>query len=412
MKNRIVRTDLVDWKAIKPFQPDGLKKMSASQLTKLKLSLKNNGLTAPFYVWESGKSLFCLDGHHRLPAMKLLEEDGVNIPARLPANFIDCKNKKEAKKAVLIFNSYYADIINTELVDWVADLNLDELTAEIDIKDIKFDAPEESTELDDEVPEDAPAITKPGDLWELGPHRVLCGDSTDGAVISALMGGAQADMVFTDPPYNIETKGGEKGAIGAALGAQGRAIQFIAEFKPDKFLNVLPSVFDKSFNIYIFCNKELLPDYLSWAKTNKYSFNVLVWKKPGAIPMGGSHRPDIEYLLLFRKRAIWNGGLKKANYSRLLEQKRESGLHPTMKPVALITNQLYISSNSGSLVVDFFLGSGSTLIACEKADRVCYGLELDEAYCDVIVNRYADWCRANDRPAVLKLNGEPYEWQK
>ena len=129
-----------------------------------------------------------------------------------------------------------------------------------------------------------------------------------------------------------------------------------------------------------------------WARDNGYSFNVLVWKKPNAIPIRDSHRPDIEYLLLFRKNAIWNNGLSNiVNYSRLIEAGRETGLHPTMKPVAIITNQLQISSNKESIVMDLFGGSGSTLIACEKLDRQCFMMELDPKYVDTIIKRYEEY---------------------
>ena len=148
-------------------------------------------------------------------------------------------------------------------------------------------------------------------------------------------------------------------------------------------------------NAYIFCNKDLLPEYLNWCKKNKYSWNVLIWKKPSAIPIGDSHRPDIEYLLLFRKNAIWNNGTK-ANYSRCLEYQRtkkteENGFHPTIKPVELITNELIISSNKDSIVVDLFGGSGSTLMACEETGRKCRMCELDPKYVDVIIKRWEDF---------------------
>ena len=190
----------------------------------------------------------------------------------------------------------------------------------------------------------------------------------------------------TDPPYLIETNGGCKGNIGKGLRKQGKDIEFIADFNPMEFLKVIPSVFEKNyFNAYIFCNKDLLPDYLMWAKENKISFNPLVWKKPTAIPIGGSHRPDVEFLLLFRKSAKWNGALKNVNYSRVIEQSRETGLHPTMKPVPLIENQMLISSDKNDIILDFFGGSGSTMIASENLNRYCRMIELSEQYAQVII---------------------------
>ena len=149
MDNKIIKTQLIKWKNLELFQPENLKKMSESQLNKLKTSLKNNGFKTPFFVWENKNKIYCLDGHHRIPILKLLEDEGEIIPDKLPANFIDCKDKREAKKAILIFNSYYANIIQNNLYDWISDLNFDELSSEIEIKEI--DLKVENFDYDDFV---------------------------------------------------------------------------------------------------------------------------------------------------------------------------------------------------------------------------------------------------------------------
>jgi len=272
----------------------------------------------------------------------------------------------------------------------------------LDVPDFEADQVLEAEEDDfNESPPENP-ITVLGDLYEIGEHRLLCGDSTDSDQVAKLMNGEKADMVFTDPPYKIETEGGCKGITGEALRKQGKDIEFISDFNPSDFLNTMPLVFEnKRMNAYVFCNKDLLPDYLVWARDSGYSFNVLIWKKPNAIPIGDSHRPDIEYLLLFRKSAIWNNSLKDVNYSRCLEFNRESGLHPTMKPIELISNEMKISSNVNSLIVDFFLGSGSTMVASHQLKRKCYGMELDPKYCDVILRRMIKL----DPTLTVKRNG-------
>ncbi len=262
----------------------------------------------------------------------------------------------------------------------------------------------EAEEDDYEAPSEIKTDIVIGDLIEIGNHRLLCGDSTDSDAVARLMDGQKADMVFTDPPYKLETNGGANGDIGKALRKQGGDIEFISDFNPSEFLQVLPIVFGKNMNAYIFCNNELLPEYLLWAKEAGYSFNVLIWKKPNAIPINSAHRPDIEYILLFRKSSIWNYGLKDVNYSRCLEYGREKGLHPTMKPVELIANEMQISSNKGSLVFDFFLGSGSTMVAAHQLNRKCYGMELDPKYCQVIVDRM----HKLDPALEIKINGKPY----
>jgi len=139
-KDYIKKVDLVEWKKLKPFQPDDFKKITKDQLNKLKTSLLRNGLKSPFLVWQDGKTLWCLDGHTRIPVLKLLEDEGVDVPEKLSAVFVDCKTKQDAKKAILIYNSHYASIQQEPLFDFIQDLNFDEVRCEIDIPNVYLDA--------------------------------------------------------------------------------------------------------------------------------------------------------------------------------------------------------------------------------------------------------------------------------
>ena len=267
---------------------------------------------------------------------------------------------------------------------------------------------EEGLTDEDEVPEvpETP-VSVLGDIWQLGNHRLMCGDSTSIDAVDKLLKGEKADCVITDPPYNQETGGGFKGEIGASLKKQSTDIEHLCNFEPEEFLNVLPLTHNKNkLNATIFCNKDLVPQYLNWSVDNGYSFNILIWKKPSAIPLGGSYMPDIEYMLVFRKSATFNTKIKDVRYSKVLECKRETGLHPTMKPIELIENQLLIVSNKKDTVVDLFGGSGSTLIACEKHDRTCLTNELDEKYVDVIITR---WENFTGKQATHIESGKTYE---
>jgi DNA modification methylase len=221
------------------------------------------------------------------------------------------------------------------------------------------------------------------------------------------MGDDVADLVFTDPPYRMAAEGGSAQPVGRAAAKLGESIKHLLDFDPPAFLEVLPSVFKRStLNAYIFCNKDLVPDYLDWARAKGYAFNILFWKKPMAIPLGGQHRPDVEYLLFFRKQGVWMNAVDGANYSKCLDFPREeSADHPTLKPVNLIANEVLISSRPGSVVVDFFGGAGSTMIACQTTSRRCLSIELDPGYVDVAVKRWQDFSKGE---ATLEGDGRTF----
>lgn len=380
---------------------------SEEQVTQIASSIREFGFTNPVIIDKQNN---IIAGHGRLLAAQKL---GIKeVPCVVVTGWTEAQ-----KKAYIIADNKLA--LNAGWDEKMLSLEFDEL------QELGFDLSltgfsgdeilalkplEEVVGLTDEddVPE-APEVPKTvlGDIWLLGDHRLMCGDSTSIDAVETLMAGQKADMVFTDPPYRIETQGGCKGSIGKSLRKQGAGIDFISSFNPADFLALLPAVFvGGKINAYVFCNKDLLPDYLVWARDAGFSFNVLIWKKPSAIPIGDSHRPDIEYLLVFRKSAIWNNGLKDVNYSRCIEHGRETGLHPTMKPVAILENQIKIASNLMSPVIDLFGGSGSTLIACEKTNRHCRMMELDEKYCDVIIKRWQDF---TGKKAVHAETGKTFE---
>jgi len=423
IKDLILKTEKVDWQSLKDLQPINLKNNYHAE--KVKKSLINNGFASSIYVWQDKDDIYIIDGHCRNDVLRDLKNDGYEIPDKLNCTFLDLPNKKTAVKYLLqVFNQKTNPVNQGSLDIWLEELDIDLPDLEIELEDlhIELDEEEEVEEQqeveEDEVPElkEEPFVVK-GDLFELVDeeqgltHRVLCGDSTMIDDVEKVMNGEKADMVFTDPPYNINSTGGGSSIIAKNLLKQKEEIDFISSFDPLDFLNNIHLVFNKKKNnSYIFCNKELLPNYLNWAVENKYSFNVLIWKKPNAIPIKDSHRPDIEYLLHFRNNAIWNYGLKDVNYSRCLEYGRENGLHPTMKPIELIANELFISSNKNSLVIDLFLGSGSTLIACQQTKRKCYGIELDENYCGVVITRWKNYMEKENKKFTIKRNGEEFNY--
>ena len=364
------------------------------QIEQIKKSIEQFGMDDPIGIWKDE----IVEGHGRLIACKELGYKEV------PIIRLDHLTDEERKAYTLAHNKltmnsdFDLDILQEELMNFNT----------IDMSDFGFDLDlgieEEQEIIEDEVPEvpEEPKA-KLGDIYQLGNHRLMCGDSTKEEDVSKLMNGAKADMVFTDPPYRMEAQGGSNQWVGRQAAKLGESIKDLCDFNPTEFLNRLNELFENNMNAYIFCNKDLVPDYLNWGIENNYSFNILFWKKPNALPLGGQHRPDTEYLLFFRKNAIWNNGLENVSYSKCLEFSRDNSTdHPTMKPLGLIGNELKISSNENSIIVDLFGGSGSTLIACEQLNRKCYMMELDPHYIDVIIQRWENFTGEK----AVKIEGE------
>jgi len=380
---------------------------SDEQVMQVASSIKEFGFTNPILIDGEGG---IIAGHGRLMAAKKL---GLNeVPCIRLGHLTEAQRKAYviADNQLALNSGWDLDVLKVEME------RLEELDFDIDLlgfdddflSSLLIEEPSEGLTDEDAVPE-APETptTVEGDVWILGNHRLMCGDSTSIDAVEKLMAGNKADCVITDPPYNQETGGGFKGEIGASLSKQSQDIEHLCNFEPEEFLSVLPITHAKGkLNATIFCNKDLVPRYLNWAVDNNYSFNILVWKKPSAIPLGGSYMPDVEYMLVFRKSAKFNTKINSVRYSKVLECKRETGLHPTMKPIELIENQLQIVSDSGDIVMDLFGGSGSTMIACEKHNRVCLMNELDPKYCDVIIKR---WQEFTGKQAIHEATGEAYK---
>lgn len=372
-----------------PYNP---RQSNAEQEKQLKSSLEKFGVVEPIIF--NKQTGFIVGGHFRIRELKKLgykeiecvivdlnEADEKELNIRLNANTGSWDWDELA-------NNWDSELLS----DWGLEIPGFEPTI-LEAEEDDFSVPEGGIETDIVL----------GDLFEIGEHRLLCGDSTDSDAVARLMDGQKADMVFTDPPYRMDALGGSNDFIGRTQARLGEKIKDIIDFEPEEFLNTLPIVFEsKRMNAYVFCNKDLVPDYLNWAIKCGYSFNILFWLKPNAVPLGGTHRPDVEYLLLFRKGAIWNNSIDGVNYSRCLQYGRENSTpHPTMKPIELIANEIQISSNNNGIVFDFFLGSGSTMVASNQTKRKCYGMELEPKYCQVIIDRM----KKLDPSLIIKRNG-------
>ena len=403
--------DLLPLDLILEFQGD-LKKLSNKNRDKLIKSICKLGFIAAFFVWNDAGDYRLLDGTQRLKTLIYMRQKGWDIPL-LPVVYVEADSEEDARNKLLHITSAYGEFDMTELQSWIDELG-DDIEDSIRLVDQEIELaltlPEE-TLGDDEVDDDVPAITKLGDLWELGNHRVLCGDSTDAETVGKLMDGQKADMVFTDPPYGMHLDtdwsnaksslkfASDKNALGGKK--HRKVIGDNEDFTPD----LINTVFEN----FGYCKEIFLwgADYYAEYLKSKNDGSWVVWDKRL------DESADRMYGSTFE--LCWS----KKKHKRMLARVKWAGIfgtekefdhkrhHPTQKPVNLIDWFFdYYSLSDKKKVVDLYGGSGGVLISSEKNNKQCYMMELDEHYCDVIRDRYIEWCKANDRTPVVKLNGE------
>lgn len=417
--------ETVDWKAIESIQ-GSLKSITDPNLSKLKKNIIEIGFAFPIHVWKDKGTLKSIDGWHRKLALLSLESDGMSIPDLLPAVFIDAKDEIHAKQLLLSASSRYAKINEEYLLDFIKDIDLDFMSENIDIPELDLNAlldkPEE-TENDDVLPEAPEPISKSGDLWELGDHRLLCGDSSDVASYKILFENLKADMVFTDPPYGVAI--GEKNRL---LNSFQKAGRNLSDIKNDTLDPIeLEKMLVGCFNNICAYSKDDASFYVTAPQGGELGMmvmevmrkahipvrHVLIWVKNaptfslGRLDYDYQHEP-ILYSWRKKHRFYGNGTQKKSVWN--FNRPQKSSDHPTMKPVELIENAILNSTERGMILADIFAGSGSAVIACEKTGRRCFGIEYEPGYCDLIVKRYHQWCLDNSRTPILKRNGSEFSW--
>jgi len=246
---------------------------------------------------------------------------------------------------------------------------------------------------EDEVPEPpADPVTKPGDLWLLGEHRLLCGDSTKAEDVERLMNGAKAGMVFTDPPYGINFQSRSRK----------QTPQFEKIANDDVILKIWPllwSAMSSDAAAYVCTRWDV---YHKWLESSKQFDvkNCVVWyKRNGGLgDLQNCYSPNHEFIIVAHKGTAALRGKRLADVWEVGRDAVTSYAHPTQKPVGLPAIAVESHSDKGDVVLDLFLGSGTTLIAAEQLGRKCYGMEISPAYCDVIVNR---WEALTGKKAVL-----------
>ena len=384
---------------IRPYEKNPRKNENAVKY--VKESIRQFGFKVPIVI-DSNRVIVC--GHTRLLAAKSL---GLT---EVPCIMADDLTDDQIKAFRLADNKV------GEFAEWDMDMLGDELDAiaeacDIDMGDFGFDlSDDEETEIvEDEVPEEVEPVCKKGEVWQLGEHRLMCGDSTSAEDVSKLMDGSKADLLFTDPPYGVsyekKTKEVLKSKTYTKIQNDDLKLDQFKDFLFDVFTNARDWLLD-SASYYVFSCQGGDQEMMMMMMMRECGIpcrHQIIWVKDA--PVFSMGRLDYDY----KHEPILYGWVKKHDFQRKGEQDKsvwefkrtENKLHPTMKPVPLIANALLNSTKENDLVLDLFGGSGSTMIACEQLNRKARMMELDPHYCDVIIAR---WEKFTGQKAV-KLEG-------
>jgi len=409
-------------------QPTLARTHSKKQIIQIANAIRRFGFTNPILVDDANG---IVAGHGRIEAAKIVGLDQV------PTVRLSAMSQAEIRAYVIADNrlgenaGWDRALLGLELQ------YLTELEIDFDVTLTGFELPEIdiligdlSLAANDNDPADAvvevasgPAISRPGDVWQIGNHRLICGDSTRLETYQQLLGDARAQVVFSDPPYNVPIIG-HVGGLGAI---QHREFAMASgEMSPGEFTAFLQSVFGHLATysvdgaIHFQCmDWRHVPEILT-AGTAAYSElkNICVWAKNNG-GMGSLYRSQHEFVFVFKSGAashinnvelgkhgryrtnVWNY----AGVNSFGGDRADLNLHPTVKPVAMVADAIRDCSNRKGIVLDAFVGSGTTLIAAEKTGRRGYGVEIDPQYCDVTIRRLRAVCGLD---AVLEATGQRF----
>jgi len=366
-----------------------LKDLTDANYKKLKNTIERRGFSYPVYVWEDKEGLLhLLDGHQR---QRVLTTEGWNNP--IPYLKVPAKDLQEAMARLLEITSQYATITQEGIDEFIGKYELNE--AEV-YESTSFDAlgsygSDEETEVEeDEAPEvsDEPPVSKLGEVYQLGRHRVMCGSATSEEDTNILLGEQQIDLYLTDPPYNVDYTGKTKDALKIENDKMddGEFLAFLSDShrRADEHMK-------SGASFYIFHADSEGYNFRGAVKEVGWLLKqCLVWVKQSMVMGRQDYHWQHEPILYGWKSGASHSWYTDRKQTTVLEFDRpqRNGEHPTMKPISILSYLINNSTKAGDLVFDNFLGSGSTLMAAEQTDRTCYGMELDPKYVDVIRKRY------------------------
>ena len=396
----------MEWKtlsvdALRPAAYNPRKKLKAGdkEYEKIKNSILEFGYVEPIIV---NYDMTVIGGHQRLTVLKDLGYTEVQCVV------VHIEDEHKVKALNIALNKItgawneqlLADLlVDLQSVDFNTDLTgfeapeIEQLFSKVHNKDIR----EDDFDVEEELKN--PPISRKGDIWLLGRHRVICGDSTLPETYTKLMEGRRANLVLTDPPYNVNVE-----ETAGKIQNDNMPDEDFYKFLFAAFVNMEQNM-ENDASIYVFhADSKGLIFRQAFHDAGFYLSGCCIWKKNalvlGRSPYQWQHEPGLFGWKVGGKHQ-WYSDRKQTTIWEY-DRPKSSKEHPTMKPVALMAYPIQNSCMSNCIVLDPFLGSGSTLIACEETGRICYGVELDEKFCDVIVKRYLEKAGTGDLVYVLR----------
>jgi len=460
--------DTKDLSELEPFQGE-LKKLSENNALKLKTEILELGFSEPVSVWQTEGHFYILNGHQRVVVLKMLKAEGYEIPP-LPVSLVDASSYQEAKKKVLALTSQYGQISEEGLQRFLEDaqITLDQAMSEFRFPEIDWKVfnPATPDVIEDIVPEPPDeAITQPGDLWVLGNHRLLCGDSAKAEDVDRLLDGASIHLVNTDPPYNVNVEPRSNTAIAAGIASISRRADLQCQrsttergrkdrdrlqkrmhhqafdvgrgvsdprkahkkMRPkdrvlendfvsdEEFMRLLRAWFGNMARVllpgrgfYIWGGYANTKNYrIVLEECGLYFAQAIIWVKEHPVMTRKDFMGNHEWAFYgWREGAAHYFNPDIHNATDVWSVKKippQLMEHLTAKPVELAVRAMTFSSRPGENVLDLFGGSGSTLIAAEQMGRRAFLMEIDTLYCDVIADRFQ---RFSGKKAILARTGE------
>lgn len=389
--------------ALRPAAYNPRKKLKAGdkEHEKIKNSILEFGYVEPIIV---NYDMTVIGGHQRLTVLKDLGYTEVQCVE------VHIEDENKVKALNIALNKITGAWNEQLLADLIVDLQsanfntdftgfeapeIEQLFSKVHNKDIKED------DFDVEAELQKPTMSQAGDVWLLGRHRLVCGDSTLPETYTKLMDGKRANMVLTDPPYNVDVE-----ETAGKIKNDNMPDEDFYKFLFAMFVNVEQNM-ERDASIYVFhADSKGLIFRQAFHDAGFYLSGCCIWKKNalvlGRSPYQWQHEPCLFGWKLGGKHQ-WYSDRKQTTIWEY-DRPKSSKEHPTMKPVALMAYPIQNSCMSNCIVLDPFLGSGSTLIACEETNRICYGIELDEKFADVIVRRYIEKVGDSDGVFLLRDN--------